>query len=108
MITKEDFVKALNDIKKVHDKIQKVNELNKDMALAILDYSLQDTLIDVLAKSLSLSFNNYYGHTIAWWIYENDFGKNHLEVYQPNDKTFYVSTPEELYELCLKEADENV
>ena len=107
MITKEDFVKALNDIKKVHDKIQKVNELNKDMASAILDYSLQDILIDVLAKSLSLSFNNYYGHMIAWWIYENDFGKKHLEVYQPNDKTFYISTPEELYDFCKQEGESN-
>lgn len=107
MITKEDFVKAINDIKRVHDKIQKVNELNKDMALAILDYSLQDTLIDVLAKSLSLSFNNYYGHTIAWWIYENDFGKNNLEVFH-KDKIFTVPTVEELYELCLKEANKNV
>lgn len=104
MITKEDFVKAINDIKRVHDKIQKVNELNKDMASAILDYSLQDTLIDVLAKSLSLSFNNYYGHTIAWWIYENDFGKNNLEVFHKY-KIFTVPTAEDLYELCLKEAN---
>lgn len=106
MLSKEDFIYAVNEIKSINDRIQKVNELNKELALAILNYSLQDTLIDVLAKSMNLPTNKYYGNTISWWIYENDFGKKHLEIYE-NKKIFPVNTVEELYDLCVREGKQN-
>ena len=95
MLSKEDFIYVVNEIKSINDRIQKVNELNKELALAILNYSLQDTLIYVLAKSMNLPANKYYGNTISWWIYENK-------------KIFPVNTIEELYDLCVREGKQNV
>ena len=81
MISKKYFCHIINEIIKVNKKLDKLQDANSGIALSIVEeYSLQDELIDLLAKIMNLPEDPYCGNTIAWWVYDNDFGKKHLDI----------------------------
>lgn len=107
MIDRKLFKKVMNAIREIDTKLDVLNSINTDAVSFILDYSLQDELIDVISVSMGLETNEYYGSTISWWVYETNFGKkNNIVVF--NNKTMKVDTIDKLYDLCVKEGQQNI
>lgn len=104
MLTKNEFVKAINAIKDIDEKLDN-NIKDKDLRLSFCEYSLQDAMIELLESAMGIPVDDNYGSTISWWIYENDFGKNHWSIIEKdendNETEIYLDTPEELYDYCV-------
>ena len=105
MLTKQEFVNAINAIKSKNDEL---GECIKDSELRVVfsSYSLQDDMISLLESAMAIPVDPQFGSVISWWIYENDFGKGDLAIILKDtvgnepDETIYLKTPEDLYEYC--------
>lgn len=107
MIDKKLFKKVMNAIIEIDTKLDRLNSVNEEAVSFVIDYSLQDELIDTLGAAMNLDNNEYYGNTISWWVYETNFGKkNNVVVF--NNKTMKVDTIDKLYNLCVKEGQQNI
>ena len=98
MIFKKSFVKAINDIKHINDRLDK-DVKTYELLLAFCKYSLQDSMISLLESAMAIPVDPNYGSVISWWIYETHFGKKKLAIKEDNKK-IYLKTPEELYDYC--------
>ena len=105
MLTKIEFVKAIEAIKTINDKLNK-NVKNGNLRVVFSEYSLQDDMISLLESAMAIPVDQNYGSVISWWIYENDFGKGNLAIIikdavgdKPDEKV-YLKTPENLYNYC--------
>lgn len=94
-ISKEEFLRVINTIILINNKLDKLN--NYYFTLGVIEYSLQDTLIDLLELSM-----NDKSKWVSWWIYDNKFGKSNLTV-TINNKQILIDTPEKLYDLIKEE-----
>lgn len=92
MITKEDFCKAIDAIKKIETTLDKFNELKCD--LFETDLSYYGTLMDVLFRQ---SFNIDQIDNIYWWLYESKDGEGMYMNGEPID----LSTSEKLYDFLI-------
>lgn len=99
MLNKTEFVKAINAIKSINDKLDK-DILNWSLRNAFCEYSLQDSMISLLESVMEVNVDPSYGSIISWWIYDNDFGRKHLTVSYNNQKQ-EIETPEELYDFIV-------
>lgn len=107
MINKEEFCKFINIILEYNSNVEDLRKVDRGLSSAIVErYSLQDTVIELLARCMNLPKNEYYGNSISWWVYEDDFGRKQLDVFH-NDKISKINTAEELYDLCVDEAKQN-
>ena len=105
MLTKNEFVRAINAIKNFDDNIQKLNKVNSDFATGIVEkYCLQDDMMCLLESAMEIPVDSRYGSIISWWIYEDKFGKNHWAITEENENgepiQIYLNTPEDLYDYC--------
>lgn len=112
MIDKETFCNIINKIIEVNEKLDKLQEVNSGMALAIVEeYSLQDELIAVLEKVMDLPVDEQIGSSISWWIYDTQFGKDRPYIYIDKDEhdenKIKIDTVEKLYDWCLEESELN-
>ena len=92
MITKEDFCKAINAIKKIETTLDKFGELRCN--LFETDLSEYGALMDILFRQ---SFNEEQVDTIYWWLYESKDG----EGMYVNGKPIDLSTAEKLYDFLI-------
>jgi len=103
MLTKTEFVKAIEAIKKIDDKLNK-NIKDRNLRVALSEYSLKDDMIFLLESAMAIPAGQSHGSIISWWIYENDFGRQNLDIrYVDNNNEFTnekIKTPKELYEYC--------
>lgn len=102
MLTKEQFIEAMNDI---------VENYNFIMGLesGLMDYMSGHTLIDSYIKTLEISMgcdiSREYDGIISWWIYETACGKNDPYIYPEfidYNKKIKVQTIEDLYNYIIK------
>jgi len=103
MLTKTEFVKAIEAIKMVDFRLDK-NIKDRNLRVVFSEYSLQDPMISLLESAMAIPVDKNYGSIISWWIYEDDYGKNEWDIRSvdnngqlTNEK---INNPEELYEYC--------
>ena len=113
MLDKNTFCRIMNEIIKVNEKLDKLQEVNSGMALSIVEqYSLQDELIALLELNMNLPVSDKYGSTISWWIYDTNFGKDKPFIYfnkdEQDEEKFILDTVEKLYDFCKQEGKSNV
>lgn len=113
MLDKNTFCRIMNEIIKVNEKLDKLQEVNSGMALSIVEqYSLQDELITLLELNMNLPVSDKYGSTISWWIYDTNFGKDKPFIYfnkdEQDEEKFILDTVEKLYDFCKQEGEANV
>lgn len=106
MLNKKDFIRAINLIEINDNKINRLNEVNVDASLFVIDYCLKDGMIELLEKSMGIIPDKNYGSIVSWYIYDNNYGKKNLKAYI-NDKNgksikYIINTPEKLYNYILK------
>lgn len=92
MMTKEDFCKAIDAIKKIEATLDKFNELKCN--LFETDLSYYGVLMDILFRQ---SFNMDQIDNIYWWLYESEDGEG---MYM-NGKPIDLSTSEKLYDFLI-------
>lgn len=112
MLDKNTFCRIMNEIIKVNEKLDMLQEVNSGMALSIVEeYSLQDELITLLELNMNLPVSDQYVSTISWWIYDANFGKDRPIIYFNKDKQdeekFILDTVEKLYDFCKQEGESN-
>ena len=102
-MTKETFVKAINDIKGYHEKINKIQTVLEETCYDSVFWppSLESTLITVLKDS----FNDEdgYGGMIEYFIYELEYGEqwNVGTVTDENGNDIKLATAEDLYDYLV-------
>lgn len=109
MIDKKIFCEALKQIIEIDNRLERLSKVSPSLTEAIIEFSLQDVLIDVLASAMNLPTDDYIGNTIAWWVYETDYGQISpvITVQSKNgkrNKEFDLDTIEKLYDSCVKES----
>lgn len=106
MLNKKDFIRAINLIEINDNKINKLNEVNRDASLFVIDYCLKDEMIELLETAMEIIPDENYGSIISWYIYDNNYGKENLKVYINNKNgkniKYVINTPEKLYNYILK------
>ena len=106
MLNKKDFIRAINLIEINDNKINRLNEVNRDASLFVIDYCLKDEMIELLETSMEITPDENYGSIISWYIYDNKCGKENLKAYisDKNGKSikYTINTPEKLYNYILK------
>lgn len=97
MISKEEFAKTINDLKKTTEFIEK---LNAD--LPELCFTHEKVIISLLEKIFKDEV------TISWWIDELDYGKKYKDgcLKDMNGNIIDVSTAEKLYDFLIKNLQE--
>lgn len=101
MISKEEFVKALDEIVEFENKLDKLRDVSTDLSLSFSDIGgmLVQSLIRVLCLSCGLNPDEKYGDDISWWVYETDCGKDKkMNVVEYKKKKYHINTPSDLYD----------
>ena len=93
MITKDNFCKVINAVKKIESALDAFSELKCN--LFETDLSYYGTLMDVIFRQ---SFNEEQIDTIYWWLYESKDGEGMYMDGEPID----LSTAEKLYDFLTK------
>lgn len=93
MITKDDFCKVINAVKKIESALDAFSELKCN--LFETDLSYYGTLMDVIFRQ---SFNEEQIDTIYWWLYESKDGEGMYMNGEPID----LGTAEKLYDFLTK------
>ena len=106
MISKSEFVKIINNIKDYHEKEEKLTKYLHEFFMnghSVVDFGseLIYTIVKLLAKNISEKYETPLKVTINWFIYENDFGKNKLSIYDilkdGTQKEYKITSVEKLY-----------
>ena len=106
MITKKQFVKIINKLKKVNDFVNKTNDEARELDDAIISdffnaQSLSISHENIVVELLENMFNDT--DLIGWWLYERDYGREEGTVIWEDDKEIDLSTAEKLYDYLIKE-----
>jgi len=106
MITKKQFVKIINKLKKVNDFVNKTNDEARELDDAIISdffnaQSLSISHENIVVELLENMFNDT--DLISWWLYERDYGREEGTVIWEDDKEIDLSTAEKLYDYLIKE-----
>lgn len=104
MLTKEQFIVAMNDIVENYNFIM---GLEGGLGDYISEHSLIDSYIKTLELSMGCVISEVYGGTISWWIYDTDCGKDRPYVYlKPHNSNkqikLKIKTVEDLYDYIIK------
>ena len=107
MISKEKFIKIIEDMKDLHDLENKINDLvrksNNDILKDFGPSSYMTCQDDIIIDLLCTIFNDH--DIISWWIYELDFGRSYKKgcITEDNGNTIIdLSTSEKLYDYLIK------
>ena len=108
MLSKKEFVKAIGDIKRNDEFLDKINDLFLEYGSDTAIYSLG--LIDTVIDLLETVFKDKVDHWISYWIYECDFGETYKEgdVTEENGTIIHLGNAEELYDFLIKNMEGNV
>lgn len=106
IISKERFVKIMNQIRDTQDLETKIWELTSEYTnhLYYDDTEIMfPTLVDPLIEVLEHMFDEEVTQTIQWWCYDEDFGRDFKKNdfgYTINGKQYHLdlSTPDNLYD----------
>lgn len=109
MITKKQFVKIINKLKKVNDFVNKTNDEARELDDAIMSdfyntMSLSISHENIVVELLENMFNDT--DLIGWWLYERDYGREEGTVIWEDDKEIDLSTAEKLYDYLIKNMED--
>ena len=96
MISKKDFILAINQLRQHQQRIEMIN----DAFDTVIDFdTLDDLVVSLLEKLMNLEPDEVYGTTLSWWIWELDFGRKWKEYPLVVDgEQIDLSTTEKLYD----------
>lgn len=109
-ISKEEFVKALNDIKKGLERRDKFNDAIEDATDTFFICNIGDEFLNTAIHLLEIAVNDkeipQVGTTISWWLFENVEKKITISEISPlntQNEPIVVdcTTPEQLYDYFL-------
>ena len=107
MLSKELFVKTINELKDFDEVSNKVSNYLKKY---FLDFNITPLFFEeLIVELLENSMNDKY-EWISYYIYELDYGKSFKMGYvtEEDGTEIDISTPEKLYDFLIKEyGDEN-
>ncbi|MEI6296217.1 MAG: hypothetical protein WCO84_01045 [bacterium] len=99
MISKEVFVKTIEQLKRFNQIESNIQEASKELdffSFAFPEY--EDLVINILTEVCDDK-----SEWIEYWAFELDYGKEYYKgTVTENDKPVDISTPEKLYELVAK------
>ena len=100
MLSKETFIKAIDQIKRHRDIECKINDATKDfnfMQFQFGDY--EDVVVRILEDAMEDTTDNWIGY----WIYELDFGNDYYKgsIVEIDGTPIKLSTSNELYDFLL-------
>ena len=106
-ITKEQFIKIMNGIKKQIDIDAKNNKAFSVILENDFVSNVKNVLYDVIIDFLETATNDK-GEWITYFVYELDFGKenNRLQVYDKDDSEIPLSTLDDLWNILIGATDE--
>lgn len=107
MITREEFVEIINNLKEVNDFVKETNEKARKLHNSIVsDFfdasSLSISHEDIVVKLLENMFNDK--DIISWWLYDKDYGRNEkLKMWDEFGNEIDLRTAEKLYDYLVEE-----
>lgn len=101
ILKKERFCKTMNQIQKVYDYGDKLNQFFKENHVD--GYLHEPNCIEQTLGLLAFIFDDK-DQWIDYWVYELDFGRRYKEgtITDSNGENIPLETAEELYELLVK------
>jgi hypothetical protein len=111
MISKTDFVRAINAIKSYWANEEKLTKYLHEFFMdghSVVDFGneLTNTIVKLLAKNISEKHEVSIKDYIEWFIYENDFGKRKLSIYhtleEGTEKEHKITSTEKMYDYIVK------
>ena len=110
MITREEFIKIINNLKKVDDFVKETNNKAWELNDAIIsDFfnasSLSISHENIVVRLLENMFNDK--DIISWWLYELDYGRKYKRdcIQDCNGKNIDVSNAGKLYDYLIKDME---
>ena len=108
MITREEFIKIINNLKETDDFVDEVNNKAKKLKDAVMSdffnaMSLSISHENLVVKLLENMFNDT--DIISWWVYELDYGRLYNKgcIRDCNGKNINLSDAGKLYDYLIKE-----
>lgn len=107
IMSKEDFVKILNDIEVQRAKVSAFNDALDKICDGFIVFDSDNLYLTSLVRSLELIFKDTeerkgeFG-TISWYLFEYCSHENEKNIYY-NNYVANINTPEILYELLVSE-----
>ena len=98
MMTLKQFKKTIKELKLFMDEQEKLNDVIKVISpssTGVVEFGNRfiDKYIDVIEIAL---FGTNSSDWVSWFVFENDFGKNELNV-KINNRTFTITDEESFY-----------
>ena len=107
MITKQEFIKIINNLKEVNDFVYETNRRAEKLNDAIISdfyntMSLSISHENTVVQLLENMFNDK--DIISWWLYELDYGREFKKGYLKDENGFDidVSSAGKLYDYLIK------
>lgn len=103
MISKEEFVSILNEMKDIRDKVNKAEEILKEFNINNLPVTSHEYMV---VRLLEIMFND--SSTIQYWIYDLNYGRDYTEgCIKYNDSIIIdISTADKLYDYLVESKGE--
>lgn len=107
MITREEFIEIINNLKETDDFVKETNEKARKLHNSIVsDFfdasSLSISHEDIVVKLLEDMFDNK--DVISWWLYEKDYGQDEsLKMWDEFGTEIDLSTAGKLYDYLVEE-----
>lgn len=106
MLSKENFVKIINDLKKESDYIDEINKVNINYQKD--EYVMLPQTYDTVINLLGGVFGLEDSELIYWWVFDMDFGRNFkMGDILLDGEEIDLSTPELLYDYLKTIKEEN-
>lgn len=102
MIQKKDFIKIMTEVEEQDKRLTALGDVNFSLCMGYIEqYDLKDLLIKTLELALGLKSHTTFGSTLAWWVFETNYGKKNHTILL-GKKTFYIDTIEKLWDYLSK------
>lgn len=98
MISKELFVKTLNNIQEQRAKNEKVGKALEEVCDSWVVFGTKDLYLESLLELLEAVFEDEDNQLIQWWLYE---GVEKVVWFNDDRPAVDLSTPEALYDFLV-------
>ena len=104
-MTKEKFIKIINEIKKLHEFEDELYALNRkyNYDMDITFPTLEDIVVTLLEEVFQCTIDEHVGSDISYFIYDLDFGKDWKpgSITDKDGNDIDHSTAEKLYDYLV-------
>lgn len=100
MITKEKFQETVEFLQKRMELEGKIEILCHEYDFYTENRIISGDMYDKVIELLMIAANDVYEWT-EWFIYENDFGKNHMMCLAEDGNDFYVDTVNDVWKMIV-------